>query len=121
MAKLMRKWLIIMVTVITTLAIILLILGFLLTENKSTTVALKNQLAQQALNLSKQSQAKVKEDLLLSPFEQSRQQIISAHLACESDRDCFVIETEFEEQGCLAVVNAVGLAILLKVAHEKKY
>jgi hypothetical protein len=54
----------------------------------------------------------------LTLFEQSQQKIITDNSVCQSKKECFLVQTNNQALGCIVVVNATGVAILLKTVSE---
>ncbi|MFT6249395.1 MAG: hypothetical protein ACJAZQ_002611 [Cognaticolwellia sp.] len=121
------KWLVITVIVVVVFLIALLALGYLLKENEKTTQQLKikstqDAQIQQVKEARRQSLFQVKPTHALTPkltlFEQSQQKIITDNSVCQSKKECFLVQTNNQALGCIVVVNATGVAILLKTVSE---
>ncbi|MFT6249948.1 MAG: hypothetical protein ACJAZQ_003175 [Cognaticolwellia sp.] len=121
------KWLVITVVVVVVFLIFLLALGYLLKENEKTTQQLKikstqDAQIQQVKEARKQALFQIKPTHALTPkltlFEQSQQKIITDNSVCQSKKECFLVQTNSQALGCIVVVNATGIAILLKTASE---
>lgn len=118
------KWFTITVIAIVVFLIVLLFLGYLLKENEVKTTQLKTQLEQE------RHQQQAKEQRQNSPFshlpstlttlEKSQQQIIADNLSCQTDQQCFLVQTQSQALGCFVVVNTTGAAILLKIASQNE-
>jgi hypothetical protein len=119
----MVKWLGIAVLVLVSLALVLLGLGYLLTENKAEITRLKFKFDQQShlreINQRKRLNRQTKPlNQSLSNVEQSLQQVISANLSCQTNKQCVVFETGSKALGCNVAVNVTGAIILIKVASS---
>ena len=121
----MIKWLGIALIVLISLALVLLGLGYVLKENKAEITTLKYKLDQQS------HQRKIEQQKILnrktrplsqslSSVEQSLQQVISANLICQTNKQCVVFETGSKALGCNVAVNTTGAIILIKVASHFK-
>lgn len=118
------KWLTITVIALVVLLIVLLFLGYLLKENEVKTTQLKTQLEQE------RHKQQAKEKRQNSPFshlptklttlEKSQQQIIADNLSCQTDQQCFLVQTQSQTLGCFVVVNTTGAAILLKILSQNE-
>jgi hypothetical protein len=121
------KWLVITIIVLMLFLIVLLGLGYLLKENEEVTNQLKIKLTQEA-QLKQEKEARRKALFRIKPthllkqeltvFEQSQQRIITDNSSCETKKECFLVHTNSQALGCIAVVNSTGIAILLKTASE---
>lgn len=116
------KWLTITVIALVIFLFMLLFLGYLLKENEVKTTQLKMQLEQER----HQQQAKEQRQKnlfshlpnTLTTLEQSQQQIIADNLSCQTDQQCFLVQTQSEKLGCFVVINTKGAAILLKILSQ---
>ena len=115
------KWLTITVIVLTGFLAVLLFLGYLLKENEAVTTKLKAQLEQEAQQASdkKHRRAAIKKAEELTSSEKSQQKIIFDNQSCDTDKQCFLIQTDNQRLGCIVAVNTKGAAILLKVSSPK--
>ncbi len=114
----MLKWLGIAVVASIAFISVLLIVGYLLKENKIKTTALKSQFAQEQAEKIKSQENK--SDKALNPYQLSQQAVILENLSCTSNSQCMLIETGDERLGCLISLNKTGAAILLKISGLKK-
>jgi hypothetical protein len=118
------KWLTIIGIVLIGFLVMLLFLGYLLKENEVKTIQLKAKLANEAMLEQAQETTKnsaVYSQITLSAFEKSQQKIIENNLDCQSDKQCFLVQTDSENVGCIVAVNTTGAVILLKVTSTKKH
>lgn len=136
--KVLLKWLVIILTVITAFTCIMLYLGYLLKQNEIAVTALKQELLVQRQALAnEQNNASAylhitpsdNEQLTNTQVEQqnaerhlrSKLQIISAqqtiveHLTCHSKQQCQLFDTGRVELGCVVAVNHIGLIELNKL------
>lgn len=123
------KWLVITFFVLVLFLIVLLGLGYLLKENEETTNELKVKLNQET-KLQQEKEARrqalflVKPKRLLTqkltPFEKSQQKIFTDNLYCQTNKECFLVQTDSKVLGCIVAVNSTGLAILLKTTNAQK-
>lgn len=122
------KWLVITLLVLVLFLIVLLALGYLLKENEETTNQLKVKLNQETKL--KQEKAARRQALFLvkpnkgltqnlTPFEKSQQKIITDNLYCQTNKECFLVQTDSKALGCIVAVNSTGLAILLKTSNAQ--
>jgi hypothetical protein len=116
------KWLIITIIVLIGFFVILLSLGYLLKENEEKTTELIAQLEQAAYQQQQEREKGTKSYLsqtTLNALEQSQKKIIENNLNCQSSKQCFLVQTNSENIGCIVAVNTTGAAILLKVSSQK--
>jgi len=124
--RVVTKWLIITLIVLAGLMSVLLGLGYLLKENEVATTQLKAELEQAAIQQQAKAarKAAIQKNPLafqkpsLSAAEISQQQIIQAHQYCETNKQCFLLQTHSPALGCFVAVNTTGAAILLKIAGQ---
>ena len=117
--KTVLKWFIISLIVITSFLVVLLLLGYLLKENEIKVTQLKIQLEQEAFQQQhkrQQSRFNLEITETLTATEKSQKQIIDHYTECQSDKQCFVVQTNSPAIGCTVAVNTTGAVILLKVS-----
>ncbi len=118
------KWLTITVIVLVGFLVVLLFLGYLLKENEVKTTKLKAQLEQEAYQQQEKENQKhitfPDSRTTLSAIEKSQQKIIADNLNCQSNNQCFLVQTHSPRLGCIVAVNTTGTAILLKVSSQNK-
>jgi hypothetical protein len=120
----MVKWLVITLIALTSLMIILLGLGYLLSENEKATTTLKNQLAQQTqLAQKKPHQRKNISDLpkaetdtdIMKAFEKT----LVNNLTCVTLAQCQVVTVKFKNIDCKLASNVIGASQLKKIATQR--
>jgi lipopolysaccharide export system protein LptC len=118
------KWLTITIIVLVAFLIVLLFLGYLLKENEVKTTLLKKQLEHEAYQQqekdSRKNSPRSHFPAGLSSLEKSQQKIIADNRSCQTDKQCFLINTHSQTLGCTVAVNTKGAAILLKVSSKSE-
>ena len=125
----MAKWVAISLFVLTCFMIVLLSLGYLLSENEKSTSEFKVQLAQQTqLNQEKVRQRnnlnaytdEVKADITAmqtdSEIMQAFESTLINNLTCVTVAQCQVITVKFENINCTLARNTIGALQLSKIA-----
>lgn len=128
----MKKWLVITLIALTTFMVILLGLGYLLSENEKSTTLLKNQLAQEAQlaqektrqrnNLNDYPKAvntdaaaqKLSDAEIIKTFENT----LIKNLTCVTVAQCQVVTIKFKNIDCQLVSNVIGVSQLKKIATQ---
>lgn len=130
----MKKWLVITLIALTTFMVILLGLGYLLSENEKSTSLLKNQLAQEAQlaqektrqrnNLSNYPKAvnaddaavvqKLTDAEMMKRFENT----LIKNLTCVTVAQCQVVTIKFKNIDCQLTSNVIGASQLKKIATQ---
>ncbi|KXJ56373.1 MAG: hypothetical protein AXW17_13710 [Colwellia sp. Phe_37] len=127
----MAKWLTITLIVCAGLLIILLGLGYLLSENEKATTRLKNQLEQEAQlqqqkleqqrNLSHYNHSDVIEIPLPSDDKsvmKNFEKTLINNLTCVTIAQCQVLTVKFKNIDCRLASNIIGASLLKKIATK---
>jgi len=129
----MAKWLAITLLVLICFMVILLGLGYLLSENEKATTVLKDQLAQQTRlipnkthqgnRLSGYSKATTAADVLVpkqthAEIMQKFETTLINNLTCATVAQCQVLIVKFENINCTLTSNVIGASQLKKIATD---
>ncbi len=131
----MTKWLVITLLALTGFMVIMLGLGYLLSENEKATTLLKNQLEQQAqlaqqktdqsnaldnytniitTGIDSKASAKQADAKIMKSFEQT----LLNNLTCMTVAQCQVESVKFKNTDCHLASNIIGVSQLKKIATE---